>query len=509
MNTSIIDWGILVLVFAGLCFAGLICRKKVKGVSDFMVAGRHVRKYLALGTGLVEGIGLVTMANFIQQGFLHGLSNIWLQTIDMLIVAIIFGHFGVVIVRFRLGGFITLPQYFEARYSRKTRLLVGIVTAVAGIMNFAIFPIVGSHFLTHFLGLPATFSFTGIEIPTIPALMGFMLLLALLFTNLGGMISVVVTDYIQSILVAAGIFIMLVFTFMKVGLTGMTEGLRENLGPAAFNPFYEGSYGIVFFIWVGLNVFFCYVAFSPTMQKVASTNSSETARKMTMLSSFFNKSRLVMMMLIGIGALIFLGNEIPTGMGITQEQWSRTAGPLFLGTILPPVFMGIVMSALCAAFVSTMDSYILSWASVIVNDIICAFKKKPMTPENHLWSLRIVIGAIALFLFFFGVLYKPAESILEYIYLTGTMFTGIGIALVFGLYFKFGNTFGAMATIISSAVLPVLDLILKRVLIGKYTIGSQYSGLLIIFFSIAMYVVVSLISSGIKKTVQSSRNLKG
>jgi SSS family solute:Na+ symporter len=502
VNTALIDWIILVFVFAGLCFAGLMCRKKVKGVSDFMVAGRNVRKYLALGTGLVEGIGLVTIANFIQQGFLHGLSNIWLQTIDMLIVAIIFGHFGVVIVRFRLGGFITLPQYFEARYSRETRLLVGVVTAVAGIMNFAIFPIVGSHFLTHFLGLPATFPLAGFAVPTIPVLMGIMLLLALLFTNLGGMISVVVTDYIQSILVAVGIFIMLFFTFYKIGFTGFTDGLRENLGQAAFNPFYEGSYGLVFFIWVGLNVFFCYVAFSPTMQKVASTDSSETARKMTMISSFFNKSRLVMMMMIGIGALIYLGNQIPAGSDITQEQWSRTAGPLFLGAVLPPVFMGIVMSALCAAFVSTMDSYILSWASVIVNDIICAFKKKPMTPENHLWTLRFVIGAIAVFLFFFGVVYKPAESILEYIYLTGTMFTGIGISLVFGLYFKFGNTAGAMAAVLSSATLPVVDLILKRALVGRYTVGSQYSGLAIICFSIVIYIIVSLFTAGAKKAVR-------
>ncbi|MFI4911503.1 MAG: sodium:solute symporter [Sedimentisphaeraceae bacterium JB056] len=501
MNTTLIDWIILVFVFAGLCFAGLMCRKKVKGVSDFMVAGRNVRKYLALGTGLVEGIGLVTIANFIQQGFLHGLSNIWLQTIDMLIVAIIFGHFGVVIVRFRLGGFITLPQYFEARYSRKTRLLVGFVTAVAGILNFAIFPIVGSQFLTHFLGLPATFPLLGMNMPTIPALMGIMLVLALLFTNLGGMISVVVTDYIQSILVACGIFIMLFFTFYTLGLTGLTEGLRENLGQAAFNPFYEGSYGIAFFVWVGLNVFFCYVAFSPTMQKVASTDSSETARKMTMISSFFNKSRLVMMMLIGIGALIYLGGQAPDDMNMNGEQWSRTAGPLFLGEILPPVFMGIVMSALCAAFVSTMDSYILSWASVIVNDVICAVKKKPMTPEGHLWCLRWVIAAIALFLFCFGVLYKPTESILEYIYLTGTMFTGIGIALVFGLYFKFGTTAGAMAAVLSSAVLPVVDLICKRVFEGSYTLGSQYSGLMIILFSMMIYIAVSLADKTKKVTV--------
>ncbi len=495
MNTHPIDWAIFIFVFLCLCFAGFVCKRFVKGVSDFMVAGRNVRKYLALGTGLAEGICIVTIANFIQQGYLHGLSVIWLQTVDMLIVAFVFGHLGVVIVRYRDGGFITLPQYFESRYSRATRLLVGFVTATAGIMNFAIFPIVGSHFLTHFLGLTPHFTLVGIELSTIPVMMGILIVIALLFTNLGGMVSVVVTDYILSILLALGIFIMLFFALWNTGFSNLAVGLRENLGQAAFNPFYEGSYGVVFFIWLAMNVFFCYVAFSPTMQKVASTDSSDTARKMTMISSFFNKSRLMMMMVIGVCALVYWGQAIPEGVNVSQEQWSRMAGPIFLGSILPPIFMGIALSAMCAAFVSTMDSYMLSWGSVIVNDVICAIKKKPMTPKGHLFCLRAVIGAIAVFLFLFGVVYKPTESILEYIMLTGTMFTGIGIALIFGLYFKFGTSQGACAAVITTAVLPVTDLLCKRIFEGSYPLKSQHSGVAIIITAICIYVIVSFMTN--------------
>jgi len=83
-----------------------------------------------------------------------------------------------------------------------------------------------------------------------------------------------------------------------------------------------------------------------------------------------------------------------------------------------------------AAFISTVDSYILTWSTVIVNDIICPLVPRKVSERAHLWLLRMMVAAIAVFIFVFGIAYKPAQSLLDYIFLTGTMMLGAGILMI-------------------------------------------------------------------------------
>jgi SSS family solute:Na+ symporter len=503
LNAKGIDWFLTAVILLVVVIAGAACRKYMKGVSDFVVAGRGVRKSLALSTGLAESIGIITFARVMQQGFLHGLSYAWIDVVDMLVVAVVFGYFGVVVVKFRRGEFMTVAQYFERRYNKNVRLVAGIATACAGVLNFAVFPIVASRFLTYFLGVPLKIEILGVSIATIPTLMALLIIAALLFTNLGGMIAVMFTGFLQSLVLAAGMAIMLVASFAHVGIFNVVQGLKTNLGQSAFNPFADGSYGPLFLLWVGLNTFFIYIAFSPTMQKIASADSEKTAQAMTFVGAIFNKGRLMIMMLVGIAALVAMGANPPAGLDVTKEQWSRIAGPMFLGQILPPVANGIVLSCFLTAFLSTVAMYLLSWTSVIINDVICVMLKKPMVSKTHILSFRITLLLIAVFLFVFGIVYEPTESILEYIFLTGTMFTGIGITLVFGLYWKRINSAGAWAAIICASILPFLDLLFRRIPHLGYNIPSQYSGLATIIISITGCILFSLLFSGQvnKKTV--------
>ena len=200
------------------------------------------------------------------------------------------------------------------------------------------------------------------------------------------------------------------------------------------------------------------------------------------------------MMLVGICALVAVGQAVPEGMDISREQWSRIAGPLYLGSVLPPIALGIVFAGLCAAFVSTVDTYLLCWGAVIVNDIVCVVKKKPMTPDRHIFILRVVVILIAVFLFIFGSLYEPKESILEYIYLTGAMFSGIGIAIVLGLYIKRTSSIGACGAILTTALIPMADMILKRVSDGySKHIKAEYSGLATILGALMICILLSLL----------------
>ena len=74
MNITTIDWVIAAVFLAFLAFGGIVCRFFIHGVSDYVVAGRHMRKFLGLSTNSAEGIGIITLILITELGFSSGLS---------------------------------------------------------------------------------------------------------------------------------------------------------------------------------------------------------------------------------------------------------------------------------------------------------------------------------------------------------------------------------------------------------------------------------------------------
>ena len=76
MNATNLDWLIAGLFLVFLTVGGVFCRRFIRSVADWTVAGRHMRKYLGLSSGSAEGIGIATVAAMLEPGFKTGLSYI-------------------------------------------------------------------------------------------------------------------------------------------------------------------------------------------------------------------------------------------------------------------------------------------------------------------------------------------------------------------------------------------------------------------------------------------------
>ena len=108
--------------------------------------------------------------------------------------------------------------------------------------------------------------------------------------------------------------------------------------------------------------------------------------------------------------------------------------PLFLSHILPPGLLGLFAALMLAAMLSTDDSYMHSWGSIFVQDVIMPFRKKPFTEKQHILLLRLSIVFVGIFAFFFSWLFKQTEYILLFFQITGAIFTGgAGAVLIGGL----------------------------------------------------------------------------
>jgi solute:Na+ symporter, SSS family len=492
VNIKTIDWFIAAVLLTALIVLGVSIQRYARSVADFLVAGRKVRKYLGLGSQRSEGIGLSGIAASAQQGFQHGFSYLWISVINKIWGIPLFGIIGFGTKRFRATKCMTTAQYLEERYQNKyLRLAVGIVLAFSGVINMAIFPKVGADFLIAFTNLPSSFQLTGFQVSTALAAMITLLSLAVFFTFLGGMITVVITDFVQSVILIGAIVFIGIFSLIKLGPANIHHTLESNLGQGAYNPFSAGSYGLTWFLWIVCLGIFIRFAFAPQVQRMASSDSPETVRKMDLINNFMGSGQSSLQLLLGIGALVLFGASIPTGTD--AETYHRFVAAIYMRQTLPTIAMGLTLAALLFASISTIDSYLLSWATVIVNDILMPLRKKSFSSKGHILAIRVTTIAIAIAMLLWSFGYKANESIMEYMYLTGTIMAGIGISVLFGLYWKKANAAGSYASLAICVLGPMSDLIGKQ-FIANYPLSTQQSGLFSILAAIAAMVIVSLIT---------------
>ena len=90
------------------------------------------------------------------------------------------------------------------------------------------------------------------------------------------------------------------------------------------------------------------------------------------------------------------------------------------------------------------------------------FRKKPLTPEQHVNWIRWSIAGVAAFSIVFAAMYTPTEFIMMFFAITGSIVAGLGCAIIGGLYWRYGGTFAAYVAVSLGAVLSVARLIIQR-----------------------------------------------
>jgi SSS family solute:Na+ symporter len=151
-----------------------------------------------------------------------------------------------------------------------------------------------------------------------------------------------------------------------------------------------------------------------------------------------------------------------------------------------------------AAFLSTNDTYLHSWGSIFVQDVIMPFRKKSFTPKQHMWMLRGSIIGVAVFVFAYSMLFRQTEDILMYFAITGAVFVGgIGSAIIGGLYWKRGSTAAAWSATIVGSILAVSGIVVHQVWPtmhegARFPIHSQYLSVIAMSTAIIVYILVSL-----------------
>lgn len=444
--------------------AGLMVRKYVGRVEDFLVAGREMNLHLGIASMAATEFGIVTCMYAAQNGYEKGFAGATPGILFALAMFIV-GATGFCIEPLRAAGVMTIPELFEKRFGMGIRWASGVVIVLGGLLNMGVFLRTGGEFLIFACGLQPEY----LEITMTALLVG-----VAVYTVLGGMLSVLVTDYLQFVVMSVGLLAVTILVLVQVGWNKLVDTVAQHHGPGGFNPFINESMGVGYVL---LNAFVAMAAmltWQTTIQRLLAAKDSATGRRIYTRTSFFFVCRFLIPGIWGIAALAVLSPE-------TVGANSLHAMPKFVGMVVPVGLSGLLIAAMLAADMSTDSSYMLTWGSVIYNDILA-----PLRRRQH-WSQKLglvinrgIVVAISIFLLLYGLWYPLKGDLWTYLQLTGTIYLSSMAALLISCcYWKRANDWGAAAAIICGAALPIAYLVMEQLPQTEHLaaqIGPYWSG---------------------------------
>jgi SSS family solute:Na+ symporter len=378
------------------------------------------------------------------------------------------------------------------RYSRNFRVYSGIIACVSGVLNYAIFPAVTARFVTVFFGLPVYIvHFMGLELNlTLAVVMAFMLGLALYFAFIGGQITVLLTNFIQSSLFNVTFMIMLLFLLFDFGWGNIVETLKTAAeGHSMLNPFKQGKlleFNAGFFLMQAAITFYGFKAWQGNSSSQCAAKTPHEAKMAGILGAWRQALTLMIFMIVPICAYVLLHSPQYAAEALTvrtaldalgdPQLSTQMTSPMALTQMLPVGVFGLMCAVILCSALSTDDSYLLTWGSIFIQDVILPFRKKPLEKKQHLQWLRISVFGVAIFVFLFSWLVPIKEYIIMWFALTSAIFIGgAGSAIIGGLYWKRGTTAGAWAGMITGSVIAVSGILMRNFLWVPMILSLQNS----------------------------------
>ncbi|TKJ37914.1 sodium:solute symporter [candidate division LCP-89 bacterium B3_LCP] len=506
MNLSFLDWSIVVIVLGLMVFSVMASKSLMRSVADFLAAGRSAGRYvLTMATG-VAGLGAITIVANLEMNLVAGFSMAW-WGMTMGLVILIIKVSGWVVYRFRQTRCLTMAQFFEMRYSRKFRIFTGIVAFIAGLINFGIFPAVGARFFLHFCGIPLTVDVFGIDVSTYALTMIVLLSISLYFVFSGGQIAVIIADFFQGAFVNIVFVITILYFFFTLDWGQIQAALSTAPENASLiNPFktsHVEDFNFWFFLIAVVGNIYGPLSWQGTQGYNASARSAHEAKMAGVLDGWRGLPQVLMFLFIPVVAYCALHHpdfsHIASGVeasiqGIEGEAiQNQLKVPMFLSMVLPKGLIGAFVAVMLAAFISTHDTYLHSWGSIFIQDVVMPFRKKPFSKKQHLRVLRVSIISVAIFIFTFSMLFTQSEYIFLFFAITGAIFLGgSGAVIIGGLYWKRGTKAGAWAAMITGSTIAIAGIVIHQIN-PDFFINGQVFYAISMGGAIGMYILFSLL----------------
>lgn len=415
-----IDFTILVLYVIGLLGLGYWGYRRSETLEDYLVAGRRIPLWMYVPVMSAVVLGGASTIGSGGLGYESGISGAWL------VVMLGFGLAALgVLISTRLSNLkaYTLGEVLERRFDAYSGTVGAVIAGVYALTIAITQTIAIGKVLSALLGFPQTLMIVAAGVVVI------------IYTTLGGMWTVTITDFVQWVVMTIGIFALA----LPLGLVevGGISGLRAELEPSMFSLTEIGldtifTYFLLYFLGIIIG--------QDIWQRVFTARDEGVARTGTIAAGAYSVVYGVATALLGMIALVLLPNIADPELAL----------PRTILEVVPVGLSGLILAGFVSAMMSTADSALLASSTLLTNDIYRRFFDSDASDRRYTRVSRVLVVGLG------GVMIYAAVAIgnvidaltLAYDLLTGSIF----VPIMGAFFWKRATWQGAIGSIVASGL---------------------------------------------------------
>ena len=439
-----LDWAVILVYVVGIVLVGVWFGKFTKNTNDFFLGGQRFSWWVGSIACVATLIGSYSFLQYSQNGFNFGLSSMTAYTNDWFVLPLFLLVWLPIIYYNRLTS---IPEYFERRFDRRTRLAVLIILVIylQGYIGFNLYSI--GLALQSLLGGPLL-----VWAAVIAALTAVVI-------YAGGATSVMMADLLQAgLLLAAGLLVFFLGVHALGGFAPFWDGLTtaQQLPFANFNSPKEFHFVGDFWSDAITGTIAFYFINQGVLMRILSVKSVGDARK-TML---FTVVVLMPMAAVAVSGAGWIGRSLVShGVSLGQDSDGKDVFIRVVEHVCVPGLFGFVMAALLAALMSTLEALINALSAVAVNDVWRPYLKPGRPDAYYLRVARYVaVGGYLVGLLLIPV-FAPFGSIYEALtHFNAVVVPPLVVVIVLGAVWKRFTPAAAFWTLVLGCAALVVSL---------------------------------------------------
>lgn len=425
MNTTIAL--IALLIYFGILLFAVSREKKNENLEDYYFAGRNLPFWALSITFIASWWGAGSMLSTADLAFSEGLGAYWYYGVPVLLSSAIIALISPLI---RKIGFYTQGEMLETRYSKNAKIMLSVLIVIFMTLSAASQMVGIGDFFGSFLGINYEYA---ILLGTV---------IVLIYSMFGGFRGVVFTDIIQFVLLLISTIIIFIIAYKNGGGWQRVQAVAAERQLNSYTSLTEGALKYLPFVitfgssWsIQANVW----------QRISAARNTKDASRLGWLSFVIYIPLYLIVVFTGMAALP-LFTEIPQGGVVTA----------IVMNYMPPVLASFVFVGISAAIMSTMDSLINTASMTLTLDLHDTTKGTTKKKLNYAKIMTLSVTLVAL------LISMKIRSILSLSYLASNVITtGVFIPILFGFFFKKGNSKGALASMIFAICYSFYNLLIN------------------------------------------------
>ena len=428
-----IDYVIMIGYFVAIVALGMFFGRKMKSTEDFFFGGRKFAWWLIAFSMIATTIGSYSFLKYSSKGYQYGLSSTQTYSNDWIYFPLLLFCWLPILYFSRVTS---IPEYFGKRFNSKVRFwaTVCLLVYMVGYVGVNLYTM--GTVLNKLLGWQTFWGAVLVAVVSVS------------YVSSGGQTSVIMTDLFQGVMLLITGFLIL---GLGIGYLGGFDVFWDNLpGPSrkVFHNFNSDpdfpSVGIFWQDGLANSIMFGFLH-QGTIMRYMSARSFKDCKK-AVVTHLVVLMPLAACVVGGAGWLAkALANhgDLPGDMAADDSFYAATQ------LISQPGIFGLILAAMIAALMSTVDTLITAISAVWVNDVHKQYIKKDMTDRQALMVARLTAIAATLV----GIAMVPVFMNFDSIYDAHGAFTAavtppLVVTFVLSVFWKRFTAPAALATLV-------------------------------------------------------------